>query len=91
MYYSDWEVKDGYEESIASFEEGSPPVLRVRVVLDSHGLYNPVVRDYQNGHILAELKTISNVSLKDVKETTIKLAVSYLTKIAKIRRGRINI
>lgn len=53
MYTSKWVEQDGYVESIVSIRHDLGPILKVRAVRNEAGKFEPVVRDYQTGIVVA--------------------------------------
>lgn len=79
MHIGEWKKYDGYHEAVASFEEGSEPVARLRAVLQGDGGYENVVREANRGHMLA-----SGGSGKNTLEAAKRLAVYQLGLLCKI-------
>jgi hypothetical protein len=51
MHMSEWQEKDGYIESVVSWNEFSLPIAVMRCVKDSNGDYEPIIREARRNEL----------------------------------------
>ena len=76
MYFTPYTKYDGYWESICSLKEGLGPILKCRVVLDSEGNFESIVRDFTTGKMVASKR--AKITPIGAKEAAVQLALSFI-------------
>ena len=77
LYFSNWQVLDGYHECLMSLHEVLTPILRVRVVKNGDGMFCPIVRDYgPPGKMVASAPV--NENFDNAKIIAIEKAKSFM-------------
>jgi adenylate cyclase class IV len=84
MHYSMWRQNDGYYECIASFHDGTTPILRLRAVLNSNGSYDVLLRDTSGSGKMLAYKAVEITDITEAKKEAYKLCFKYLTGIVKV-------
>ncbi len=83
MYFTEYVRHDGCYESLCSLREGLGPILKCRVVLDSEGNYELIVRDYTTGKMVASKRcgdspTVPATAKMQAQELAIKFIISEI-------------
>lgn len=76
MHQERWIEQDGYVESLVSLKPGLGTVLRVRAVRNGAGKFEPVVRDFTTGIVVAS--TPYQDDLKPTMARATELARGFL-------------
>jgi len=83
MKLTEFREDDGFFESIVSFEEGTSPILKLRVVKKLDGNYNIVLRDFKTGHMIGGRNI--DESLEKAKILAERYLYDFLESCAKKR------
>ena len=76
MYFTPYKRYDGYWESLCSLRAGLAPILKCRVVLDSKGKYEQIVRDFGTGKMVGSRR--AKVTIIEAEKAARRIAVSFI-------------